>query len=148
MKKIRYLIVFPVILLLVAGCSTKAVKSESKCQKITADNSKSFLIFSPSDTDYFMGALSCMGEQESESNYAAAREQLEVIVQKYPKSKWRESAQALINIIQNMGELKVNLQKSTSDKLKLGKEIEELKTDIQRLKNLEVQLDKREKKLK
>jgi len=152
LNKIRFLIVCLVISFFVAGCAAKAIKNESKDQKITADNSKSFLIFSPSDTDIFMGALTCLKDPAKETDYQAAREQLEIIVQKYPKSKWKNSAQALIHIIQNMAELKVNVaaekQKSASDKSKLNKEIEELKTDIQRLKNLEIQLEKREKSLK
>jgi hypothetical protein len=152
LNKIRFLIVCLVISFFVAGCAAKAVKNESKCQKITADNSNSFFVFSLSDTDFFMGALNCLGDPESGNDYQAAREQLEIIVQKYPKSKWKNSAQSLIHIIQNLAELKANIaaekQKSASDKSKLNKEIEELKNDIQRLKNLEVQLEKREKSLK
>lgn len=148
LNKSRWIIVFPVILFFIAGCATKVVKNESKCRKITVENSKNFFAFSPSDTDFFMGALSCLGDPESENDYQAAREQLEVIVQKYPKSKWKESAQALIRIIHNLGELKMNFaaekKKSAADESK----IEELKNDIQRLKNLEIQLDKREKILK
>jgi hypothetical protein len=137
-----------VLIFFIPGCTTKAVKKEYKCQKIMAENSSNIFGFSPSDTDFFMGALSCLGDAESGNDYQAAKEQLEVIVQKYPKSKWTESSQALISILQNLAELKVNLQKSTTDKSKLGKEIEELKNDIQRLKNLEIQLEKREKNLK
>jgi hypothetical protein len=152
LNKIRCLIVCLIILFFVAGCATKAVKNESNCQKITAENSKRFWGFSPSDTDIFMGALNCLGDPEGENHYQAAREQLEIIVQKYPKSKWKNSAQDLIQIIKNLAELKINIaaekQKSATDKAKLGKEIEELKSDIQRLKNLEIQLEKREKKLK
>jgi TolA-binding protein len=141
-----------VISFFVAGCAAKAIKNESKCQKITADNAKSAFGFSPSDTDIFMGALNSLADPAKGNDYQTAREHLEIILQKYPKSKWKNSAQALIHIIQNMAELKVNIaaekQKSASDKSKLNKEIEELKTDIQRLKNLEIQLEKREKSLK
>jgi hypothetical protein len=144
LDKIRYHFVYLIILFFVASCSTKAVKNETKCQKITADSPKSFFIFAPSDTDYFMGALSCLTEPENENNYQAAREQLEIIIQKYPQSKWANSAEALIKIIKNTAELKVNI----IDQTKLTKEIEQLKTDIQRLKNLEVELEKRDKKLK
>ncbi len=126
----------------------KLSKMNLNAGKLQWKTLKTFLRFSPSDTDFFMGALSCLGDAESENDYQAAREQLEVIVQKYPKSKWKESAQALIRIIHNLGELKMNFaaekKKSAADESK----IEELKNDIQRLKNLEIQLDKREKKLK
>ena len=148
LNKIRYLVVCLVIIFLVAGCSTKAVKNESKCQKVTDDKSDSFWRFSPSDTDFFMGALSCLDDSESGNDYQAAREQLEIIIQKYPRSKWRNSAQALISIIQNLSELKVNIATEKQNKAKLGKDIEALKTDIQRLKNLEIQLEIRGKKLK
>jgi hypothetical protein len=148
LNKTRCVIVCLAFLFFITGCTTKAVKSEYKCQKITVENSSNIFGFSPSDTDFFMGALSCLGDTESVNNYQAAKEQLEVIVQKYPNSKWKESSQALISILQNMAELNVNLQRSATDKSKLGKEIEELKNDIQRLKNLEIQLEKREKNLK
>jgi hypothetical protein len=152
LNKIRCLIVCLVVSFFIAGCAAKAIKNESKCQKIMAENSKSVFGFSPSDTDIFMGALNCLEDPAKENDYQTAREQLEIIVQKYPKSKWKNSAQALIQIIQNLTELKVNIatekQKNTSEKSKLNKEIEELKSDIQRLKNLEIQLEKREKRLK
>jgi hypothetical protein len=148
LNKIRWIIVCVAVLFFIAGCTAKAVKNEYKCQKITAENYQSIFGFSPSDTDFFMGALSCLGDQEGVNDYQAAKEQLEVIVQKYPKSKWQESSQALLAIISNLAELKVNIAKSAADKSKMGKEIEELKSDIQRLKNLEIQLEKREKILK
>ncbi len=152
LNQIRILSFYLIIVFFIAGCATKAVKNDSKCQKTAADNIGSFFQFSPSDTDIFIGALNCLEDSESVSDYSAAREQLKIIVEKYPRSKWKNNAQSLIYIIQNLTQLKANVAaenlKNSADRFKLIKEIEALKTDIQRLKDLEIQLEIREKKLK
>ena len=152
LNKIRCLIACLILLFIMTGCAVKAVKNESKCQKIPDVKSKSFFRFSPSDTDIFMNALSCLEGPVKFDDYLAAKDQLEIFVQQYPRSKWKDGAHSLITIIQTMAELQANLaterQKDSADKAMLNKEITELKTDLQRLKNLEIQLDKREKSLK
>jgi len=152
LNNIRCLLLCFTCLLVITGCATKAIKNEAKCLKIDDISAQSFLGFYPSDTDIFMNALNCLGNQDKDENFQTAKEQLEELVQKYPKSKWKYSAQGLITIIRNLTELKASIaterQKNETEKSNLNKEIMELKNDIQRLKNLEIQLDQREKKFK
>jgi vacuolar-type H+-ATPase subunit I/STV1 len=110
-------------------------------------------------------------------NYKEARLRLEKLVREHPDGKWTPAAGALIACIQKIAELQNQLrldkQRAQSDHGKLAREIEglrdgirqteekysaelirlqqeneQLKKDIQQLKNLEIQLEKREKMLR
>ncbi len=131
----------------------------------------------PSDRELFEEALSYLSNNKNEPNYNEAKARLENLVVQFPKSKWVAGAQALISSLDRISALQVQLrqenQKAQDEHVKLTKEIEglrdntrqieekysaeiirlqqeneQLKKDIQQLKNLEIQLEKREKMLR
>jgi len=133
---------------------------------------KSWFKRSPSDTDIFSKSMSYLGSREKAADYVKAREALDELLKKYPRSKWRSLSEILIRFIDGMEKYSVDMQllekaKEENAKLlreneqikkdnkqlleetaKLVQENEQLKKDIQLLKSLEVQLEKREKMLR
>jgi len=160
-----------------AGCSTKAVPGNANEQTGQAGKSTGFFNQEPSDKELFEEALSYLSNKEKEPNYIEGKAKLEKLLTQYPRSRWSATAQALLSGLERIFILEVQLkqekQKSQNDNLKLTKENEtlkdnlrktegkysaeiirlqqeneQLKKDIQRLKNLEIQLEKREKMLR
>lgn len=165
-------IYFIILAFLLASCSTRAVINDNG-QAGVQEKSKSIFTREPSDHELFEDALSCLRNNLNEPSDQEVKVKLENLLAKYPQSKWAESARALIDSLERISRLKMQLrqekQKSQSDQAKLTKEIEglkenaekhsaeinrlqqeneQLKNDIQQLKNLEIQLEKREKTLR
>jgi len=145
--------------------------SKSVDQTESSHKSNGFFSTEPSDKDLFEEALSLLSSQEQEPQYNEAKVILEKLVQQFPKSKWVDSAKALIVSLNRISalEAQLNQEKQKYDKLtqemavlrdkgkqaeekhlaeifRLQQENDELKKDIQQLKNLEIQLEKRTKK--
>ena len=173
-KKWLYFIMIAVMLV---GCSTKAVMVSKNVQADPVDKSNGIFSNGPSDKELFEDALSSLSNNKNQPNYSEVKVRLEKFVTQFPKSKWVAGAQALIYSLDKISELQVQLkqekQKTQSEYVKLTKEIEGLKDnvkqteekysaeitrlqqeneqykkDIQQLKNLEIQLEKREKMLR
>ncbi len=171
------LIHFIILALLFAGCSTPVVKNSNSAPAAKQESTGTFFQKGPSDQDLFDEALSYLSNKEKEPNLMEAKTRLENLVQQYPKTKWMTSAQALIESLEKIATLQTRIkqdkQKTQADQGKLLKEIEglkdhnkqiedrystemtklqqeneQLKNDIQQLKKLEVQLEKREKMLR
>ncbi len=130
----------------------------------------------PSDTDIVHKGITYLGSPGQSNDYAKARVAFETLLKTYPESRWRRLSETLIHLIDMMqsckekdlllgkaeedksGLLRENekLKKDVrylNDRLKtetsrLSEENEQLKNDIQLLKNLEVQLEKREKRFR
>jgi hypothetical protein len=129
-------------------------------------NEKSWFKRSPADVDIFYQGISYLGDKEKAADYAKARAAFNELLNTYPKSKWRGLAETFIRLIDtdvqliekakedNARLLKENEQVKKDNRrlleetAKLIQENEQLKKDIQLLKNLEVQLEKREKMLR
>jgi hypothetical protein len=104
--------------------------------------------------------FSCLGVPEKEADYNKARISFEALITNHPGSKWRPLAETLIRLINDIQSVQVR-SKSEKDQLKrdiqalnvrlqteraiLVQENEKLRKDIELLKKLEVQLDRREK---
>lgn len=173
-KILIYLMIIAVIL---AGCSTKAVIDNANGQKGPVEKSSGVFSKESSDKELFEEALSYLSNKKKEPNYNEAKAKLENLLHQFPKSKWVAAAQALLSSLDRISALQVQIkqekQKVQGDQVKLTKEIEglrdngkqiegkysaeiirlqqeneQLKKDIQRLKNLEIQLEKREKMLR
>jgi DNA repair ATPase RecN len=132
------------------------------------------------DEELFIQGMQQLAGPSNPDTFAAARQNLEALLNGYPQSKWCDAARTALRL---MGELETyrqrlpveqNLvQKLTTDKNRLLQENEQLKKDIrqlgekyqtdtselqqvndqlkkdlQLLKNLEIQLDRREKTLR
>jgi hypothetical protein len=173
-KILIYLMIAAVIL---AGCSTKAVIVSANGQKGPVEKSSGIFSKESADKELFEDALSYLSNKKKEPNYSEAKAKLENLVHQFPQSKWVAAAQALLSSLDRISALQVQLkqerQKVQGEQVKLTKEIdglrdngkqiegkysaeiirlqqenEQLKKDIQQLKNLEIQLEKREKKLR
>lgn len=166
-----------VLITLLWGCSGSLIKGAAGISNERLDAMENDLQKVPSDHELFEEALSYLSNNEKEPNYIEAKIKLEKLIAQYPKSNWMNGAQALISSIDKIsdlqGKLKLERQKTQADQGKLAKEIEglrennrqidekystemtrlqqeneQLKSDIQQLKKLEVQLEKREKMLR
>ena len=173
----RTLIYFMIVTIMLAGCSTKAVVDNVNGRTGTVEKSSGIFSTEPSDRELFEEALSYLSNNKNEPNYNEAKARLENLVVQFPKSKWVAGAQALISSLHRISALQVQLsqenQKAQDEHVKLTKEVEglrdntrqieekysaeiirlqqeneQLKNDIQQLKNLELQLEKREKRLR
>lgn len=173
-KNLTYVMAF---VLVFAGCSTKSIISGTADYKEAPEKANSIFNPDLSDQQLFTEALSYLSNEEKEPHYDEAKFKLENLIAQYPDSKWIDASRALlvslgrISALQN--QLKQERQKNQSDNIKLAKEIEllrdnakqtedkssaelvrlqqeneQLKKDIQQLKNLEIQLEKREKMLR
>ena len=173
-KNLIYVMTFVLIL---AGCSTKSIINTTADRTDAQEKSNSIFNQEPSDQELFIEALSYLSNEQKEPNYSEAKFKLENLIAQYPNSKWIAASRALltslgrISALQN--QLKLERQKNHGENNKLAKEIEllrdnakqtedkssaelvrlqqeneQLKKDIQQLKNLEIQLEKREKMLR
>lgn len=129
--------------------------------------------FSSADTINFTKGLAFLENQQNDPDYAKARAALAELLEKYPRSKWRDPAVSLIRLLDERTKLQgenfsdqaaLNKAKGENDQLKrdlravndrlqaetarLTQESEQLKKDLQLLKDLELQLDKRDRKLR
>lgn len=170
---IRKLIYFMIVTIMLAGCSTKAVVDNGNGRTGEVEKSSGIFSTEPSDRELFEEALFYLSNNKNEPNYNEAKARLENLVVQFPKSKWVAGAQALISSLDRISALQVQLrqenQKAQDEHVKLTKERdntrqieekysaeiirlqqenEQLKKDIQQLKNLEIQLEKREKMLR
>jgi hypothetical protein len=173
-KNILYFIILTVLLI---GCSNTAVKTNEDAPRKLPVLSETFFQKEPGDKELFEEALVYLSNHEKEPNYMEVKARLENLVQQYPDSKWRKSAEALMLSMEKISVLQTRLKqeklKAQADQSRLLKEIdglkenfrqiedrhtaeitklqqenEQLKNDMQQLKKLEVQLEKREKMLR
>lgn len=163
--------------LLLVGCALADLKTEETKKKPEASASDSVFSKTPSDKDMYLIALSQILQQEKQPNYQEIRSGLMELIEKHPKSKWSESAQAIIALIDSITVLQADARdqkKKTQiqqaklikdneglrDQVKLMEETclpelirlqqdnQQLRDNFQQLKKLEVQLEKREKMLR
>ncbi len=162
---------------LLGGCATKSVIPPAETSARAPETVGNLFKTEPSDRDLFEEALSYLSNQQKEPNYKEARLRLEKLVREHPDGKWTPAAGAVIACIQKMAELQNQLrldkqraqndhgklaremeglrdgirqteEKYSAELIRLQQENEQLKKDIQQLKNLEIQLEKREKMLR
>lgn len=173
-KKIIYFILAS---LLFWGCSPSVIKTSSSEPADPHQISDDLFQKNPSDQALFDEVLSSLRNKEKEPNYMEAKVRLEKLVSQYPHAKWLASAQTLIDCLERILTLETRLKQDkqkaqteqikllkemeglkessrlaedryTAETLKLQQENEQLRNDIQQLKKLEVQLEKREKMLR
>ena len=166
-----------VVVLLFFGCASADLKTEETKKKAVAIETEGFFSQTSSEKDMYLSALSQILQQEKQPNYQEIRSGLTDLIEKHPKSKWSESAQSIIALIDSLTALQadardqkkkaqiqqaklvkdneglrdqVKLMEDTclSELIRLQQENQQLKENLQQLKKLEVQLEKREKMLR
>jgi hypothetical protein len=168
LKKAEVLIFLLLIAVLTTGCTAPLVVN-NKPPDQKPPKEKVLLTLPSSETDLFREALGYLNNPEGAPDYGAVKARLESFVLQYPKSKWTSCAQSLLQTINKIMALqnkvkadRLALERANADKSRLFKEIEmlkieavklqhendQLKNDIVLLKQLEIQLEKREKMLK
>jgi hypothetical protein len=175
--KLARLFVVSLLVLLFGACassSTVAPGKESAQGIAVVPVEKAGLFGKPAaDAMMFSEGVSWLGLSDKPADYAKAKETFAILTQNYPKSTWRPLAETFIYLIdtiqslqtkglseqglsdklkQDNERLKKDLQalssKFQADRYSLLQENEQLKKDMELLKQLEVQLDKREKMLR
>jgi hypothetical protein len=129
--------------------------------------------FSSEDTDCFARGLDFLENEGAAPEGGKAREAFAELLAKYPRSKWQKAAAALIRLLDERARLREGraqdgqaLEKARGETEQLRKELralndrlqtetsrlaqenEQLKKDLQLLKELELQLDKRDRNLR
>jgi hypothetical protein len=100
----------------------------------------------PTDDDLFLLGTSYLGSKTLMPDYFNARVAFEKLIKAYPESRWRSASQRLIVLIDEIQACSTTT--STKDMRKVLQENEKLKKDLERLKRLEIESEKRAKKLK
>lgn len=162
-KKCRN-IAFGFVLLLSGACAS------------SPPSSGSFLLLTSPDAELFQGGMFHLGSPEQPPDYGKAKAAFSALINTYPKSKWRGLSEQLIRLIDETQacqaksvlaektredrerlvleneKLKQDIRqlndKLKADTARLSEENEQLKKDIKLLKNLEIQLEKRDKTLR
>ena len=173
----KKLIILILALLVLAGCSAKAVRDGGQESPAPVKKAGSLFSSGPSDRDLFDEALALLSGSGREPDYHEARIRLGTLVEQFPESKWAEGAKALLSMLDRVSALQVQLkeqkaeaqqeqaklkkeieglkssvrqaeEKNSAELIRLQQENEQLKNDIRQLKNLEIRLEKREKLLR
>ena len=174
--------VFSLILLIsVMGCTASLPRTTGLDTPSTGVSSAlRGRIFTSPEENLFREGLSCLMTPGQPADYEKARSVFAALATTYPKSKWSETAQRFIALLdelqacqskgtddrkhveslkrENEGalleneNLRKNLkqahEKLQTETQKLLQENEQLKKDLQLLKDLEIQLEKRERMLR
>ena len=174
LKQTGTLILFIVLTGLLMACATKALKDGQNVPRGDTEKSGNIFDKNPSDLQIFEEAVSYLSNDKKEPNYKEAKIRLENLIATYPKSRWIPASQAILVCLDKISALQVqirqekqkehakmtkeiegikdsakqNEEKNSTEIIRLQQENEQLKKDIQQLKNLEIQLERREKMLR
>ncbi|PKN18238.1 MAG: hypothetical protein CVU71_12060 [Deltaproteobacteria bacterium HGW-Deltaproteobacteria-6] len=162
---------------MLAGCAASAVMENANDKTGAKGKSSRMFNKAPSDKELFEEALFCLSNDKKEPDYQEAQSKLQNLVSQFPNSHLTTGAEALLLTLDRISALQTALKKeklkTQGEQVKLTKEIsrlkenaeqiegkysveivklqqenEQLKKDIQQLKNLEIQLEKREKMIR
>lgn len=170
MKNTRLIIIIAAFF--VAGCADSSAINKSN-DGLWASPKQSIFTLLLSDTDIINEVLTSFNNLEGKPDYNAAKIKLAMLIREYPQSKWIAGARALMLSIDNLlalqsavktdrqeldkanaekAKLKIDYkyleEKYQTETMKLREENEQLKNDIAVLKQLDIEMNKREKMLK
>lgn len=131
----------------------------------------------PSDKELYQQALADLANDHRAPRYDSAKATLERLLKEHPQSRWAESAKVMVELISERSRLDARIQKDqkqskaleekamrelaaikeqlkaqeekyAADIARVKQENEKLQMDLHELRNLELQLEKREKMLR
>lgn len=104
----------------------------------------------PTDEDLFLLGTSYLGNDELRPDYFNSRAAFEKLLKTYPGSRRRQTAQQFIRLIDEIQGLQNSASAggSSTSNAQLRRENARLKQDLERLKQLEIESEKRDKKLR
>lgn len=104
----------------------------------------------PSDEDLFLLGTSYLGNAELHPDYFNARVAFEKLVKTYPGSRRRQTSEQFIRLIDELQALQKNSSAGDTGAQheQLMSENVRLKKDLERLKQLEIESEKRDRKLR
>lgn len=173
----KFIIYLSILVILLMGCSANIIRNDQNVLQASTEAAGKPYLKNRSDKDLIHDALLNLRNKEKEPNYIEAKAILETLVRDYPNSQWVSCANVFLDILEKystlQGELAAEREgtQTSYDKIlkenevlrdkikenedryrleiaKLEQENEKLKNDIQQLKELEVQLERREKMLR
>ncbi len=166
-----------IIVGILAGCASSSALNQSHRQPDLSGLLEQEQTREPTDRELMNEILSIINNSEKEPDYEEVKICLESFVAQYPQSEWVAPARALMATLNKMTVLQATLisekTRSEVDHAKLSKELnalrdgirkreeehssetarlqqenDQLKKDIEQLKNLEIRLEKRGKRLR
>ena len=104
----------------------------------------------PSDEDLFLLGTSYLGNAELHPDYFNARVSFEKLVKTYPGSRRRQTSEQFIRLIDELQAMRNNgsAGDTGAQQEQLMSENVRLKKDLERLKQLEIEAEKRDRKLR
>jgi hypothetical protein len=170
--KYHHALIISLVLIMMTGCSSKAITGATNGKAAIEGGTSKIFAKSQSEQQMFNEILSYLSNENKEPNYKEAKVQVEHFITEFPDGKWTSAAKSLLVCLDKIAMLQAQLKQERhrcqSDHLKLSKEIdglrdstrqnedkvsaevtrlqqenEQLKKDIQQLKNLEIQREKR-----
>lgn len=104
----------------------------------------------PTDEDLFLLGTSYLGNNELRPDYFNARAAFDKLIRTYPGSRKRHTAGQFITLIDEIQKLKKSgsAEDYGPPNAQLLRENARLKNDLERLKELEIESEKRDKKLR
>jgi hypothetical protein len=104
----------------------------------------------PTDEDLFLLGTAYLGNRELRPDYFNARVAFEKLVKNYPQSRRRQTAEQFIRLIDEIQKLRNNrtARDYGSPDAQLQEENVRLKKDLEQLKKLEIESEKRDKRLR
>ncbi len=166
--------IFAMCLILVAlgGCAAPSARRAGQEAGPAAVPVETPSLFNKGSADAVLlnEGISRLGAMDRPADYAKARTSFETLLIRYPQSRWRLLAETFLHILDDLQSARAgtqsDLERMKSENERLNREIqtlndrfraehalllqenEKLKQDIELLKKLEVQLDRREKLLR
>jgi vacuolar-type H+-ATPase subunit I/STV1 len=176
-KQVKNIALLLMLSLFLSACIQSVTKTDHGRFDQSSGASEPISAKAPSDRELYEEALSCLKNAEKDPDYLEAKRRLEDLLNQHPQSSWASTAQSLIVLIEKITGLQAKMrqekQKTQADHAKMAREVEnlkeanrltdekyaaelarlqqeneQLKNDIQQLKRLEVQLERREKMLR
>ncbi|MDD5712600.1 MAG: hypothetical protein PHY31_07580 [Smithellaceae bacterium] len=116
----------------------------------------------PTDAELIYEGMLALGQDGQPPDYGRARKAFDAIIKDHPNSRWKKLAERLVGLLNDISDCRRLADKLKAQQTDLAQENDQLKkdirlqneklqaalTDIERLKNIEIELEKRDRLLR